>query len=164
MVVRLLGGDVELHWWVLPVLVLVTGPLAVLANAAEFRIMGAVNGHHIRWAPAVRLTVLAASANLLPLPGGVLVRTQALYNRGSTYRHAVGANAAAGLVWIGCAALVIAALCRGRDMPGWVALCAAAAGRLGTGRGDAGAENVAATPGTEAFRLAAPRRDRGRSS
>jgi uncharacterized membrane protein YbhN (UPF0104 family) len=125
-----LAGDVELHWWVLPVLVLVTQPLTMLANAAEFRIMGEVNGHDIAWAPAFRLTVLAAAANLMPLPGGVLVRTQALHNRGSSYRHAIAANAAAGLVWIGCAALVIAALVAAGPQPRWVPLCTAAVGAL----------------------------------
>ena len=44
-----LPEGVRFHWWALPLLVLVTTPLAVLANAAEFRVMGAINGHVIGW-------------------------------------------------------------------------------------------------------------------
>ncbi len=95
---------------VLPLLVLVTTPLMVLANAAEYRVMGAINGHRIAWRDASQLTILAAVANLLPLPGGVVVRTQALRNKGSSYKKALGANLAAGLAWIACGALAVGAL------------------------------------------------------
>ena len=115
-----LAGDVTLHWWALPVLLCVTGPLAIAANASEFRIMGAINGHAIAWAAATRLTILASAANLLPLPGGVLVRTQALHVRGSSYRHALAANAAAGFVWIGSASLAIGAMVLATGGLAWV--------------------------------------------
>src|ERR1700759_3080424 len=105
---RSLAGHVEMHWWVLPILLLVTGPLTQVANAAEFRYMGLINGHRIGWLDSVRLTVAASAANLLPLPGGVVIRTAALRQRGSSYRRALAANGVAGLIWIGCAALVIA--------------------------------------------------------
>ena len=107
---RALPDGVRFHWWALPLLVLVTTPLTVLANSAEFRVMGAINGHVIGWLSAARLTVIAGAANLLPLPGGVVIRTQALRKAGSSYRHALAANAAAGLAWIGMGSLAIAAL------------------------------------------------------
>jgi hypothetical protein len=107
---RGLPDGVRLHWWALPVLVLVTTPLTVLANSAEFRVMGAINGHVIGWLSAARLTVIAGAANLLPLPGGLVIRTQALRKAGSSYRHALAANAAAGLAWIAMGSLAIAAL------------------------------------------------------
>lgn len=95
---------------VLPLLILVTTPLTVLANAAEYRVMGAVNGHRIAWRDATQLTVLAAVANLLPLPGGVVVRTQALRRQGTSTGRALQANLAAGLAWIACGALAVGAL------------------------------------------------------
>jgi hypothetical protein len=107
---RALPDGVRLRWGVLPLLVLVTTPLSVLANAAEFRVMGAINGHDIGWLSAARLTVIAGAANLLPLPGGIVIRTQALRKAGSSYRHALAANAAAGLAWIGMGSLAIAVL------------------------------------------------------
>jgi hypothetical protein len=105
-----LPSGARFRWWVVPLLVLVTTPLTVAANSAEFRIIGAINGHAIGWFAAARLTLVASIANLLPLPGGVVVRTEALHRRGSSYRHALGANAAAGLAWIGVGCLIIAAL------------------------------------------------------
>jgi hypothetical protein len=115
-----LPAGVHFRWWALPLLVVVTTPLTLIANSAEFRIMGAINGHVIGWYAAARLTVVASAANLLPLPGGIVVRTHALHGRGSSYRNALAANAAAGLAWIGVAALIIAALLA-TTAHGWVA-------------------------------------------
>jgi hypothetical protein len=105
-----LPSDLHPHWWPVPLVLIVTTPLTVLLNAAEFRAMGAINGHTVRWLPAIRLTVVAGAANLLPLPGGVVIRTQALHQRGSTYRHALAANASAGIAWLGTGCLVVGAL------------------------------------------------------
>lgn len=107
---RALPDDLEPRWWPVPLVLLVTTPLTVLLNAAEFRAMGTINGYAIRWVPAVRLTVIAGAANLLPLPGGVVIRTQALHQRGSTYRHALAANAAAGMTWLGTGCLIVGGL------------------------------------------------------
>jgi hypothetical protein len=105
-----LPHGVHFHWWPFLAMVLVTTPLTVLANSAEFRVMGVINGHVIGWLASARLTVIAGAANLLPLPGGIVIRTQALRQRGSSYKHALAANAAAGLAWIGMGCLAIAAL------------------------------------------------------
>jgi hypothetical protein len=104
-----LRNGVHLRWWAVGV-VLAATPVTVLINAAEYRLMGQINGHRIGWISASRLTVFATAANLLPLPGGVLIRTQALRMRGSSYRHALLANAVAMLAWIGVGSLVIGAL------------------------------------------------------
>jgi len=102
------GNDVR--WGLLAVIVFLVNPWMLMANAAEYRAMARIAGHDVPWPGALRLTVIASAANLFPLPGGVLVRTQALRARGSSYRHALAVNGAAGLVWIGCGALIIAAL------------------------------------------------------
>jgi hypothetical protein len=104
-----LRNGVHLHWWAVGIVLAVT-PLTVMINAAEYRVMGDINGHRIGWLSASRLTVFATAANLLPLPGGVLIRTQALRMRGSSYRHALLANAVAMLAWIGVGSVVIGAL------------------------------------------------------
>lgn len=101
-----LPDDVTWRPWLVLLLVFVTTPLTVTANAAEYRVMAAISGHRVSWVESARLTVLATAANLLPLPGGIVVRTQALRREGTTYRRALAANAAAGLTWIavGCLA------------------------------------------------------------
>lgn len=107
---RSLPDGVQFSWWPLPILILITTPAMVMANSAEFRLMGLINGHRIGWMPAARLTVVAGAANLLPLPGGIVIRTQALRKHGSSYKHALAANAAAGLAWVGAGCLAIAIL------------------------------------------------------
>jgi hypothetical protein len=107
---RSLPHDLHTRWWPVPLVLLVTTPMSVLLNAGEFRVMGAINGHAIRWGAAVRLTVVAGAANLLPLPGGVIIRTEALRQRGSTYKHALGANASAGIAWLGMGCVTIGML------------------------------------------------------
>ncbi len=104
---RSLPAGLHFRWWLAVLVVLVTAPISVIINAAEFRVMGAANGHDIGWLPAMRLTVLAGVANLLPVPGGVVIRAQALHQRGSTYSSAVAVNAAAGIAWIAAGALSI---------------------------------------------------------
>lgn len=102
-------GGVDFHLWALLVLIFVTTPAMALVNAAEYRVIARVIGHEVSWAGAIHLTVVASAANLLPLPGGVMVRTQALRQRGSSYKGALGANAAAGLAWVGTGCLAIGA-------------------------------------------------------
>ena len=108
-----LPDDQEFNWWMAPVLVLVCTPLTVLANAAEFKVMATFSGRRFGWVGSARLTLIATAANLLPLPGGIMIRTQALRAEGATYRRALGANAAAGGAWVGVGALATGALILG---------------------------------------------------
>ena len=123
-----LPRDLHPNWWPVPLVLLVTTPLSVVLNAAEFRVMGAINGHAIAWGAAVRLTVVAGAANLLPLPGGVLIRTEALRQRGSTYKHALAANASAGIAWLGMGCVTIGMLFAFRSDGRLVGLVLVAAG------------------------------------
>ncbi|HVX19245.1 MAG TPA: hypothetical protein VHA73_14545 [Acidimicrobiales bacterium] len=110
-----LKGGVHFHLWAFLVLALVATPLTVAVNAAEYRAAAAVAGHQVGWPAALRLTVLSIAANLLPLPGGVAIRTQAMRQLGSTYKRALFANAAAGLAWVGVGCLAIGALLAATD-------------------------------------------------
>ena len=105
-----LPDSLEISWWPIPVLLLATTPATLFVNAAEYRIMTRMNGRLVEWQAAFRLTVMASAANLLPLPGGVVIRTQALHSRGASYKRAIAANAAAGLTWIACGSFLIAIL------------------------------------------------------
>lgn len=107
---RGLPDGLHFHWWLLPVLILVTTPLTVLANSAEYRVMGRMSGHHVSWLDSSRLTIIAGAANLLPLPGGIVIRTQALRVRGSSYKRALAANAVAFIVWLGTGSVIIGLL------------------------------------------------------
>jgi hypothetical protein len=107
---RALPDGTDFHWWLLPILILVTAPLTILINAAEFKTMAAINHHSVKWIDSTRLTVLAAASNLLPLPGGIVIRTQALRQKGSSYKGALAANGAAGIAWIGAGSITVGLL------------------------------------------------------
>lgn len=60
-------------------LVVAGGAGAVFAiNAAELRITGHLSRRRLPWSEAVEKTLWATAANLLPLPGGSLIRLQAV--------------------------------------------------------------------------------------
>lgn len=90
--------DIELVW--LAGAVALGVPMTVLANATEYRHTARAVGAHVSLAPATRVAVSATAANLLPLPGGALVRITALTRSGVRARAAGSATVIAGLCWI----------------------------------------------------------------
>lgn len=105
-----LRGGLHFHWWAFLLLAFGATPLMLLVNCEEYRAVGAVAGQNVGWIEGLRLTVLATAANLFPLPGGVLIRTQALRQKGSSYKRALYGNAAAGIAWVAMGLLAVGAL------------------------------------------------------
>ncbi len=87
----------------LAVVVVFGPPTVVTLNSIEFTLVAGLLAQKVRIGYAIRIAVLGTAANQLPLPGAVLVRTQALASGGSGYRRAIVANMAVGLAWIGSA-------------------------------------------------------------
>lgn len=97
--------------WPLLVLVGLVGvPLSMLANALEYVISGRIVGSRVGLVEAFRVTVLAMAANLLPLPGSMMVRTSALHGLGSGARRAATATLVVALTWVGVTGLVAGVL------------------------------------------------------
>jgi hypothetical protein len=90
------------HDYPLLALVVLLGPPAVVTlNSIEFTLSARLLSQKVPLAQAVRIAVLGTAANQLPVPGAVIVRTQALASGGAGYRRAFVANLAIGLAWIG---------------------------------------------------------------
>lgn len=103
---------VELQWtWLGAAVVLLL--LSVVVLAAEYRLSAWLIGHGVPWGEALRTTILSSAANLLPLPGGVVVRTEALRTKGSGWAPALGSNVVMGLGWMGVALLLAGAFLHG---------------------------------------------------
>lgn len=100
----------DLRW--APVLVagFVGVPLAMSVNVAEYSVSASMTGHRVGFVAALRVTVVASAANLLPLPGGPLVRVQALRGLGATYRRAFAVTVFLAAVWAGVTALLAGTL------------------------------------------------------
>lgn len=101
--------EVTVNWrWLLLIVPLV--PATLVVAGLEYQICGRVLGHQIPLHEAIRVSLLSMSANLLPLPGSVIVRTQALGMRGSKYGHAISSTAAIGTGWLATALLAAGVL------------------------------------------------------
>jgi hypothetical protein len=86
------------------IIVFLLGPPAVVTlNSIEFTLAARLLSQKVRIGQAVRIAVLGTAANQLPVPGAVIVRTQALASGGAGYRRALLSNLAIGLAWIGTA-------------------------------------------------------------
>ena len=96
----------SLRWHWLLVASVVGVPVTVLANALEFKASGHIVGIRVPLSEAIQVAVLAVAANLLPIPGGALVRVQALRQAGKRYRTATLATLLIAGVWIGVATLL----------------------------------------------------------
>jgi hypothetical protein len=98
----------EFRWGPLLLAAVVGVPLTAATNAVEYWITGRAAGASFGPLVALRTTILATAANLLPLPGGPLVRIQALRTEGIATGASTQVTAAAGTSWIAVAALLAA--------------------------------------------------------
>ena len=130
--------DVDVRWPLLAAAALVGVPLTIALNGAEYAATGAVVGQPVAWLPALRVSVLSSAANLLPVPGAVLVRARALNQLGTPYRRAFVATAVVGIAWVGTTAVVAGVLVvlAGDDVAAGLAL-------IGVGVGGAVVAHVA---------------------
>ena len=103
-------GWATLRWGPLLAAAFLVVPAAIVANTYEYLISARILNYRVGFAAALRLTVISTAANLLPLPGGVLVRVQGLRGLGSNYRRAAASTALIGIAWIGVSALCAAGI------------------------------------------------------
>jgi hypothetical protein len=75
-------------------------------SAAAYRAQGLMLGLSLTWSECLRTQVMASAANLLPLPGSVIVRTGALVDLGAGPAAAASTTTISGLVWLGTSGLV----------------------------------------------------------
>ncbi len=108
--------------------VLVVSPVMVAWMAAQFLLAGRLTGQRIPAGEAARVAVLSGAANLLPIPGSVIIRAQALRSRGVSTADAGLASALVGVAWLGSSGL-LAAVVTGPSEP----LVAVVAAGLGAG-------------------------------
>jgi hypothetical protein len=93
------------NWWALVAVGIVGPTLTILLNAAEYRVQGRMVDVGVGLPEALQVTILGTAANMLPLPGSMLVRTQALSGRAG-YRAAIRTTTVAGATWLFCTAVL----------------------------------------------------------
>lgn len=108
--------SVTLRWswmWVVVAMLLISISLL----AVEYRIAAWLVEKPVGWREAFRVTIFSSAANLLPVPGGLAVRTGALQRKGSGWTRAIGSNVVMGLGWLGVALLLAGGLLHGEAPP-----------------------------------------------
>jgi hypothetical protein len=116
----------------LAALVLVT-PATILLNGAELKVMARIvarGDQRLGWRAALRATVVATAANLLPIPGGALVRIAAVRSVGVRTTSATAINLAGAGAWV-AAGLLIAAIAGVTAAPPGAVVIAAGLGVAG---------------------------------
>jgi hypothetical protein len=103
----------DLRWGPLALAAVLATPATIALNALELRVMAATvaasDAPRLSWIAAMRATVLATAANLLPLPAGALIRIQAVRGVGASTARATTINIAGAGAWVG-AGLLLAGL------------------------------------------------------
>ncbi len=94
---------VNLAFWPVAALALFAIPLSTAVNAFETVIAGRVIGVKIPFPAALEITIIGSAANMLPLPGGSVVRVAGLKAHGGRLGAGVRATVLLALVWAGVA-------------------------------------------------------------
>lgn len=116
---------------------------AAMLSAAEFWLAQRLAGGRTTARESVRVSLLGSLGNLLPIPGGAIVRVEAMTASGAAPGVAVRMTGGIGLVWVGLTLFVsgLAVATVGRTVPGLsataagFAICIAGAVALGPRNG-----------------------------
>ena len=79
----------SVRWGYLAVLVATGVPLTIAGKAAEYYLSARLIAHRATVRDSLTISIMSTAANLLPIPGSVLVRVEALHRLGSPRRTAV---------------------------------------------------------------------------
>ena len=96
----------ELSWWPLAVALLATAPASLALKSAEYQLAARIASQKPSTTRSLRVAVVSSAANLLPLPGSLIVTVRSLSEDGSTYGSAISAGAVPGLCWLSITGIV----------------------------------------------------------
>ncbi len=96
----------ELSWWPLAVAFFVTAPASLGLKSAEYQLSARIASQKPTQSKSLSVAVISSSANLLPLPGSMIVTVRSLSVNGSTYGSALSAGAVPGLSWLSTTGIV----------------------------------------------------------
>lgn len=78
-------------------------PATVFLNAVEFQLSAKLIGRPFNLAQSAEITVVGSVANMLPIPGGTMVRVAALKSAGASLKHGTAVTLLVSVLWIGIA-------------------------------------------------------------
>ena len=115
----------ELSWWPLAIAFFVTAPASLGLKSAEYQLSARIASQTPTQSRSLSVAVISSAANLLPLPGSMIVTVRSLSEDGSTYGSALSAGAVPGLSWLSITGLVggVAIAIEGPPVLGAVTIC-----------------------------------------
>lgn len=121
----------ELTWWPVVVLIVVGTPWQLCLLTLEVSLLGRIAGVTLARTTSLRVAVLGTAFNLLPIPGAVVTRLDALVVAGAGVGVATGAIIVVGVIWLSIALLIAGGVLIGTT---WFSVLFLAAG-VATGAG-----------------------------
>lgn len=122
--------DGEIRWFAFALVGLLGVPATLWNNGAEFGVIARLTGYRVAPLQRLRIAAIGTAANLLPIPGSILVRGETLRRRGAPLRSVGWATAMTALLWMGCTALVAGGLVAALSSNRAVGLATAAVGAV----------------------------------
>jgi hypothetical protein len=95
-----------IRWELLLVAGLICVPISTALNALEYRVMAHFADHHPPALEIVQVSIMGTAANLLPVPGAVVVRLANLHKGGVRMTRGLNLTAIIGLTWVGSACVL----------------------------------------------------------
>jgi uncharacterized membrane protein YbhN (UPF0104 family) len=95
-----------LRWELILVAGLFCVPVITALNALEYRVMAHFAHHHPPVLEILQVSIMGSAANLLPVPGAVVVRLANLRKAGVRVTRGLNLTAIIGLTWVGAACAV----------------------------------------------------------
>src|SRR5689334_2214766 len=94
------------RWELIIVAGLVCVPVITALNAFEYRAMAHFADHHPPALEILQVSIMGSAANLLPVPGAVVVRLANLHKGGVRVTRGLNLTAIIGLTWVGSACVL----------------------------------------------------------
>lgn len=96
----------EIDWTAIAIAFFVAAPATLGLKMLEYDAAARLVGQRAHFRRALDVSILSSAANLLPIPGSLLVTTHALSEQGATYGEAAFASAIPSLAWLSIAGII----------------------------------------------------------
>ncbi len=91
------------NWGSIALVAIIGVPVILILNALELQVSANLIGQQFSFSQAAEVTVIGSAANMLPLPGGTMVRVAALKIAGASLKRSSAVTLLVSGLWVGIA-------------------------------------------------------------
>jgi len=96
----------EIDWFPILIAFVVAAPATLGLKMLEYDAATRLIGSRAHFRRALEISIVSSAANLLPIPGSLIVTTRGLSEQGATYGEAAFASVIPSLTWLGISGLI----------------------------------------------------------